>query len=315
MAETPEIVGTEETEETEIAGTVAETPEIVGREETEEDEIAGEESEVIGFSWKKFRKAFKKIAPVAIFPPLALARVKKLRQAAKYISPYAAFETIRLARKKPAYRAKVEAIKNAAEASPEELQTRMKDEGGQPSSFEDAMGAKQKAREAYENLQKASAIQQQAFEETGDYDRYDPPQEGEPDDERIEGEPSLYEWGAMAGMHDLAEDVVGFSFKSALRKLGRTIDPSRTGSPFRAALTAIPGIGPQLTAAADMVAKAKGGSTSAQQKIEDLKKLAAAGDPRAKEALANLLAANSLAPSHKLGRFFSTYEFGARTQV
>lgn len=317
----------EETEEQEVAG----------MEELEEDEIAGY---AIGFSWKKIRKAFKKVAPVAVFPPLALARskvvrnfakkvlpvaafpplalarLKIVRKAAARVSPFAAFKLLSTARDDPGARKKIEAIKTAADISPEELAMRMKDEEGKPAPAAKVMEAKEMAQDAYANLEKAAEVQNQAYEDTGDFDAYDPPYyppEGEY--ENVEGDDgeglSLYEWGALAGM----KDVLGFSFKKLIKSFGRTIDPTRAGSPFRAALQSVPGIGPQLTAAADMVAKARAGVQSAANKIQDVKDLANAGDPDGQKALANLKAANALSPPMKLHRIFRLYEFGSHVSV
>lgn len=254
-------------------------------------------TDLVGLSFKKFRKAIRKAAPVALFPPAA------------------AFKLVSRARRKPAYRAKIQAVKQAALTPPEDLIYKIQSKGS-PMSLEDAQKVQAKAMDAYSNIRAAYDLQNRIYEETNDPDAYD----FSPDEDEgwgVEGDGgsmSLYDWGALAG--DIRDpDIIGFSIKKALRKLGRTIDPTKAGSPFGAALQSVPGIGPQLKSAADMVAKARAGSKEALAKIQGVKDLAKAGDPKGKEALDNLKAANAMSPPLKLARIFSHYEYGARVAV
>jgi len=281
------------------------------------------EEEEVGFSLKKFGKRFKKVAKIATLPTWLPTKMvlKAGRGVAREAGiPVPAFNLLNRARRNAAFAKKVAAVREAANTSPEELQEKMRDERGNPAPYEEAVRTQQNAEEALSNLAQAAVIQNQAFEDQGAYEAYDPMPTEYDENEQVEGfhdDLSLYEWGAMAGEEDEIgrTDILGFSFKKLIKKAGKAIDISRKDNPLRSAVAQIPGIGPQITAGADMLAKARSGDKAAQQKIEDVKKLAADGDPDGQKALNTLLAAQALSPQRKIASIFGPYEYGARAAV
>lgn len=275
------------------------------------DEISGEESDMesefvyvdelgneipahlVGFSFKKLvrkvAKPIKKVAKIATLPitvPLKVvqknAQVIAKNPATAIFPPAASFVLLRDAMKKrPSAVAKVEALKQEAST-------------GNPV-----------AQEAFTNLALANEVQKAGVEPAQyvrDYPPDDVPFEQfvDPDYE----DQSYQEEGTMAydqtDEQDGPYDAVSGLFDK-LKKIGPMLDFTRKNSPIRSAVAAIPGIGSGVIAAGDMMAKARSGAKDALAKIDQVKALAAKGDPTAQQALANLHTANAIDKAAETG--------------
>lgn len=257
--------------------------------------IVSTNAESVGWSLKKTAKklgrAAKKVGKVAVVaavPPVAaIALVKAAkggnRKAAK----------------------KIAAIKKVAETPPAMTAAIVKSEGA-PVSITEANAVKEQAEVALSNLQNAAVLESTysppVSEESFDsYDDSAGPQieegpweatyvtDDSSEDEVAGMSPfSLYRDGIMAGDEpDMTEDELAGLF-DLTKKIGRKIDITKKGSPFRAAVAMTPGLGPAVLNAADLAAAAKKGVKSAQTKVKTIKDLANAGVPKAKEAETNL---------------------------
>jgi hypothetical protein len=278
------------------------------------DRIVGAQVELVGWSLKKFGKKLGKgikkvarVAPMAVFPPLAaVALVKAAR------------------RKNPAAIKKIRAVRTVALSPINRVADVIRPIGPNtpPVTLPQAVQVQEQAQEALQNLENANAIVQ--YQEQPQYQpqyeraaQYDSPEETwqDPDssfeetvdsyDPRLEADEEdvgtdWYEDGALAGEGGMSEDEIAGLFDLAkkigkgAKGLGRMIDPTKPGSMTGGALSAIPGIGPAVKASLDLTAKAKAGMKGAKDKIKTIQQLAKAGVPKAKDAMANLSIADKL---------------------
>lgn len=251
------------------------------------DRIVASRAEIVGARiLKKLGKRLKgagKIAAGVAFPP------------------YGAYQLAKAAKKNPKIAKKVASIAAIAAFPPAALALKMRSKGGKSASIVEAEAMRAKAEEAIQNIEQAEEIQQAAYEETGDPDAFAPASYDEgytgDTDQAYDSEEeefvglALYRDGAT--YEDTTEEEVAGLFDVA-KAIGRKIDPSRPGSPYRSGLAAIPGIGPAIKSSLDLLDAAKKGQKEAADKIKTIKDLASAGVPKAKEAEANLKTAQEL---------------------
>lgn len=293
--------------------------EIVGQEDEElsgeytyVDEMGNEiPAHLVGFSFKKLArkagKAAKKVTKAAVRSPL-INPIQTIRKTAQFIAknpatalfpPAASFVLLRDAMKRkpkpapaqPVYQWKEEqAIATAAQAKIDLLK-------------ESAQQGNPVAQQAFTNLTLANEVQK-AGVAPAQYVR-DYPADDVPFEQYVDPgyeDPSYEEDGTMSydQSADGPYDAVSGLF-SKLKKLGPMLDFTRKDSPIRSAVAAIPGIGSGVIAAGDMMAKARSGAKDALAKIDQVKKLAAGGNPTAQQALANLHTANALDKATEAG--------------
>lgn len=262
--------------------------EIIGTEVEyygEEEAMEFPRGDMMGFSFKRLvRKVAKPIGKVtrfAVKSPLinpiktvqATARIIARNPIAAVMPPVGAFMLLRDAMKKrPAAVAKVEAIKEAAT-------------GGNPV-----------AQQAFENMVMANEVQKQGVAPEQVFPEYPPEdmpyEEYMTPDAQYAVDPGEYD-GAQTYVEGEGVDVVA-GLWSKLKKLGPALDFTNPKNPIRSAVASIPLVGSGVIAAGDMLAKAKSGAKDALSKIDEVKKLAAGGNPTAQQALANLHTANAI---------------------
>jgi hypothetical protein len=234
--------------------------------------LTGENDE-IGFSFKKLKKRLKKnpfINPLATVKALKksplinpIATVKALRKnplrSAALMAvgiPAPAVALLRRSKKNPVARAKLAKVRELASQGNAEAQA------------------------AAENLEYASEY------DSGDYQS--PEMEAAVEDyseEVYEEYPPEFEEEPV--------DVMGFSFKKAIRKVGHLTDFTKKDNPLRKAMQANPYTA-ALVKAGDLVASANKGAKKAKEQIKAVSDAAKTGDPNALAAAQNIATADKL---------------------